>query len=90
VAFWRGQPIVLAENSAASLTTTQAATDELVRAALAMLVEHVTAAGGLCSAPRRITVSEWNGEPVLRSPGQPLLEAVGFYRDSPAMTWDGH
>ena len=87
---WRGQPILLAENSAASLTTTQAAENAPLSAAIQALLEHLTGPGGLCSSPRRVSVAEWNGEPVLRSPGQPILESVGFYRDPPVMTWDGH
>ncbi len=90
VALWRGQPILVAENSAASLTTTTAAQNAPLQAAVEALVAHLTSPGGLCGSPRRISVSEWNGEPVLRSPGQQLLEAAGFYRDAPAMTWDGH
>ena len=90
VAMWRGQPILLAENSAASLTTTGAAQNAPLHAAIEALVAHLTSPGGLCSSPRRISVTEWNGGPVLRSPGQQLLEAAGFYRDAPAMTWDGH
>lgn len=90
VALWRGQPILLAENSAASLTTTRAAENAPLHAAIEALVAHLTSPGGLCNSPRRISVTEWNGEPVLRSPGQQLLEAASFYRDAPAMTWDGH
>jgi len=90
VVLWRGQPILLAENSASSLTTTQAAANAPLQAAIEALVEHLTSPGGLCTSPRRVSVSEWDGQPVLRSPGQPLLESAGFYRDPPAMTSDGH
>ena len=38
--------------------------------------------------PHRLTVTEWNGEPVLGSDGQSLLESLGFYRDLPGMTWE--
>jgi ATP-dependent helicase Lhr and Lhr-like helicase len=90
VVAWRGQPILLAENSAASLTTTAAAEHAPLREGLGELLKHLTAPGGICSSPRRLTVNEWNGQPVLRSSGQPLLESLDFYRDPPAMTWDGH
>jgi hypothetical protein len=45
----------------------------------------VTHAGGF---ELRLSVSTWNGQPVLGSAGQSLLEAVGFYRDYTAMTWE--
>ena len=36
----------------------------------------------------RVSVETWDGEPVLGSTGQAVLESVGFYRAYPAMTWD--
>ena len=37
----------------------------------------------------RVQVVEWDGAPVLRSSGQGLLEAAGFVRDYPGMSWLG-
>lgn len=34
-----------------------------------------------------MTVETWNGQSVLDSPGRSLLEAAGFIRDYPGMTW---
>ena len=58
------------------------ANDGQIRRALKAWVAH---AG---SFELRLSVATWNGQPVLGSVGQSLLEAVGFYRDYTAMTWD--
>jgi len=78
----RGLPVLVAEDTAARLTTLQGAADGLVRRALEALLDHLGA------FERRVTVQQWNGEPVLDSPGRPLLETLGFYRDYPGMTWE--
>jgi ATP-dependent Lhr-like helicase len=78
----RGLPVLVAEDTGARLTTLQGASEGLIRRALGMLLGH------MASFEHRVTVQEWNAEPVLDSPGQPLLESVGFYRDYPGMTWE--
>lgn len=82
----RGLPALVAENTGANLTTLQGADEALIQRALAVLLEH------LGRFERRVTVETWNNRPVLGSSGQPLLEAAGFYRDYPGMTWQrrGH
>jgi ATP-dependent Lhr-like helicase len=77
----RGLPILLAEDTGGSLTTTQGASEGLVQQALQLLFDH------LGRFERRIRVEQWNGAPVLQSPGRSLLEAVGCYRDYPGMTY---
>jgi hypothetical protein len=78
----RGLPVLLAEDTASRITTAQGAGDVVVRTALQALVQH------LATFERRLTVHTWNGAPVLESPGQPLLEAVGFYREYPGVAWE--
>jgi hypothetical protein len=38
---------------------------------------------------QRLTLREWNGEPVLDSPVAPLLEEVGFRREALIYLWEG-
>jgi ATP-dependent Lhr-like helicase len=78
----RGQPVLLIGDSGTDLKTTQEADAAQVRRALQAWVTH---AGGF---ELRLSVSTWNGQPVLGSAGQSLLEAAGFYRDYTAMTWE--
>jgi ATP-dependent Lhr-like helicase len=80
----RGLPVLVARNGGANLTTVQGVDDGVVRRALGALLDH------LARFEYRVTVETWNGHPVLESPGQSLLEAVGFYRDYPAMVWERH
>jgi ATP-dependent Lhr-like helicase len=80
----RGLPVLVAEDTGATLTTTQGADEGVVRRALQDLLGH------LAGFERRVTVERWNGEPVLDSVGRMLLEAAGFYRDYPGMTWERH
>jgi ATP-dependent Lhr-like helicase len=78
----RGLPVLIAEGSGASLTTLQGANEDLIRRALQALLAH------LARFEVRVTVETWNGEPALDSAGRSLLEAAGFYRDYPGMTWE--
>jgi len=76
-----GVPILLLEGNGAQITTGQGSDDSLVQAALRCWLDHIA------SFERRVTVERWNEEGVLGSAGQPLLEALGFYREYPAMVW---
>lgn len=78
----RGLPVLVARESGAHLITVQEADDELIRRALHALLDH------LAHFERRVSVETWNGEPVLESAGQSILEAAGFYRSYPAMIWE--
>ena len=77
----RGLPVLIARDTGAHLTTGQGADEGVLRRALAVMLEH------LAGFEYRITVETWNGEPVLDSTGRSLLEAAGFYRDYPGITW---
>ncbi|MFN8488589.1 MAG: DEAD/DEAH box helicase [Caldilineaceae bacterium] len=80
----RGLPVLLLEDTGAQLTTVQGADEGLVRRAIQTWLTH------LATFEQHVTVAQWNGAPVLNSPGQPLLESLGFYRDYPGMTWERH
>jgi ATP-dependent Lhr-like helicase len=77
-----GHPILLAEGTGATITTVQGYTGELTRRALQAWGDH------LAHYEHRLTVQTWNGNPILESDGQPLLESLGFRRDYPGMTWE--
>jgi ATP-dependent Lhr-like helicase len=77
----RGLPILVARDTASHLTTLAGATEDSLHRALQALLHH------LAHFERRVVVETWNNQPILDSPGRPLLEANGFYRDYPAMTW---
>jgi ATP-dependent Lhr-like helicase len=79
----RGLPILLVEGNGAQLTTGQGADDGQLSQAIACWLQHLT------HFERRLTVERWNEQPILGSAGQPLLEAVGFYREYPVMVWAG-
>lgn len=82
VATCGGQPVAVMEDSGASVL---AATDHAatVPALRALARWWATRASG------RLRVERWQGEPVLESPGAPLLEAAGFVRDFGGMLWIG-
>jgi ATP-dependent Lhr-like helicase len=77
----RGLPLLLIEGNGTQITTMQGIDDVTARQALQRWLDHVT------TVERRITVERWNDEKVLGSGGQTLLEALGFYREYPAMIW---
>ena len=68
-----GRPIVVFADSGERITTAAAALAQAIVLAIAAYVSRP-------NAPRRISVSTWNGEDVLKSPGQALLKAAGFDR----------
>lgn len=76
-----GLPVLLIEESGAQITSVRGADEGHVRRSLEAWLHH------LANFEQRVTVTQWNGAPVLNSAGQALLEAVGFYRDYPGMAW---
>jgi ATP-dependent Lhr-like helicase len=78
----RGLPALLIEETGAQLSLGQGVDEVLAAQAVRAWLQH------LASFEHRTTVASWNGTPVLGSPGQVLLEAAGFYRDYPGMTWE--
>jgi ATP-dependent Lhr-like helicase len=78
----RGLPMLVAGNGGANMTVAEGIDEGLVRRGVEALVQH------LGHTEHRVSVETWNGEPVLESAGQPLLEAAGFYRRYPGMVWE--
>ncbi|MBL7201755.1 MAG: DEAD/DEAH box helicase [Anaerolineae bacterium] len=78
----RGLPVLVAGGGGAHLTLTQGIEDGLIQRALQALLDH------LARFEHHVTVETWNGDPVLDGGDRSLLEAVGFRRDYPAMTWE--
>ena len=66
----------------ARITLSEGVEEGPARRALAALLDH------LGRFMPRVSVETWNGEPVLGSAGQAVLEGAGFYRDYPSMSWN--
>jgi hypothetical protein len=79
VAQLAGRPAVVFADSGERITTSADATDEAITRAIAAYVSRL-------NAPRRISVSTWNGEDVLKSPGEAVLKAAGFDRTPGGMS----
>jgi ATP-dependent Lhr-like helicase len=79
----RGRPVLLLETGAQRLTTQPDLSPSTLHRALKLAVEHV---GG---QQRRLTLCEWNGEPVLDSAVAPALERLGFRREALDYVWQG-
>ena len=89
LALQHGLPILLYEHGGGRWSTLPQAEPGLVRRAVQLCLEHLTREGGLCSRPRRVLVTSWNGEEPIGSAIQPILESLGFRREPPSMVWDG-
>ena len=89
VVLQHGLSILLYEHGSARWTTLPQADPSLLCRAVQLCLESLTREGGLCSRPRRVLVTSWNGEVPIGSAAQPLLESLGFRREPPSMVWDG-
>jgi ATP-dependent Lhr-like helicase len=78
----RGRPALVASSGGAHVLLTEGVDAGLAQRAMAALLDH------LARTESRVSVETWNGEPVLGTAGQALLEGLAFYRDYPAMTWE--
>jgi ATP-dependent Lhr-like helicase len=91
VVLLRGRPVLLLETGGERLTVLPdpsvpsrlSLSPATLKHALRLVVEQ---AGG---AERRLTLKEWNGQPILESPHAPLLEELGFRREALVYVWDG-
>jgi ATP-dependent helicase Lhr and Lhr-like helicase len=77
-----GRPVLLIEQQGRRLTALPSASREDVVAAVGCL-PNLQGSG---SKRHKLTVEEWNGEPVTTTQGRELLETVGFVRDYQGMT----
>jgi ATP-dependent Lhr-like helicase len=79
-----GRPVLIVEQHGKRLTALASASPEDLAAAVACLPAILGREG-----QHKLTVNEWNGQPVAATAGRDLLEAVGFVRDYQAMTLYG-
>ncbi len=77
-----GRPVLLIEQQGRRLTALPSASREDVAAA----VGRLPSLSGRGSLRHKLTVEEWNGEPVTTTEGRELLETAGFVRDYQGMT----
>lgn len=75
-----GRPILIVEQQGKRLTALASASRESVAAAVACLPAILDGDRGLASRPK-LTVAEWNGQPITATEGRELLETAGFVRD---------
>jgi ATP-dependent Lhr-like helicase len=80
-----GRPVLLIEQHGKRLTALASASREEVAAAVACLPAILDNRPGP-AARHKLTVDEWNGQPITSSEGRELLETAGFVRDYQAMT----
>jgi ATP-dependent Lhr-like helicase len=80
-----GRPVLLVEQQGKKLTALPSSSRDDILAAVACLPGIFDHNRGL-AAKHRLTVEEWNDQPVTSSPGRELLEAAGFVRDYQHMT----
>jgi ATP-dependent helicase Lhr and Lhr-like helicase len=78
-----GRPVLLIEGQGKRLTALASASRDDLTAATALLPSLTD---GTRNPRSRLTVEEWNGQPVTTTVGKELLEAAGFVRDYQGMT----
>jgi ATP-dependent Lhr-like helicase len=78
----RGRPVLLLESGGERVKVLDDLPAEPLKQALKLAVAHAGA------SQRRLTLSEWNGEPILESRAAPLLEEVGFRREALVYVWE--
>jgi ATP-dependent Lhr-like helicase len=82
VVLLRGRPVLLLETGGERASALPDLPPDTLRRALKLAVDQI---GG---SVRRLTLSQWNGQPVLDSPAAPLLEEVGFRREALVYIWE--
>jgi ATP-dependent Lhr-like helicase len=80
-----GRPVLIVEQHGRRLTALASASPEDLTAAVTCLPEILNRQRGRDSQ-HKLTVEEWNAQPVATTVGRGLLEGVGFVRDYQAMT----
>jgi ATP-dependent Lhr-like helicase len=80
-----GRPVLLIEQHGKRLTALASAIRDDVAAAVACL-PGILDNRRSSTARHKLTVEEWNGQPVISSDGRELLESAGFVRDYQALT----
>ena len=83
VVFGEG-PVLVSYGGGSRIFAADEVGDETLLRAVEALIEHLFRVGGVS----RVRVSEWDGEPVLRSIGAEVLASAGLRRDYPYMIAD--
>jgi ATP-dependent Lhr-like helicase len=68
-----GRPILVAEDGGQRISTLNKADTELVQRALQAYLARP-------NAPRRVILTQWNGEDALGGPAETILKPIGFHR----------
>jgi len=84
-----GTPILAYEHGGDRWKVITSLAEETMREAILVCLHHLTRSGGLCAEPTRVHIREWKGTRPIGHTDQPLLESLGFRRETPAMVWDG-
>jgi ATP-dependent Lhr-like helicase len=80
-----GRPVLLVEAHGRKLTALASASRDDIATAVSCLPQ-ILEAGRARSTRHKLTVDEWNNQPVTASEGREFLERAGFVRDYQAMT----
>jgi ATP-dependent Lhr-like helicase len=78
-----GRPVLLIEQSGRKLTALPTASRDEIQEAAGCLPSLCESRGNV---RHKLTVEEWNGQPVTTSEARELLESAGFVRDYQGMT----
>jgi hypothetical protein len=82
VVLLRGRPVLLLETGAERIT----ALPDLPMGTLSRALRVALEQAG--RSLRRLTLSQWNGEPILESPVAPVLEGLGCRREALVYLWE--
>jgi ATP-dependent Lhr-like helicase len=80
-----GRPVLIIEKQGKTLTALASASAEEITQAVSLLPATLELDSGLVNR-QKVTVEEWNGQPVTATAGRAMLEAAGFVRDYQGMT----
>jgi len=89
VALQDGVPVLIYEHGGRRWRSLPQCAPATLARAVALCREHLTAAGGLCTRPRRVFVELWDDAPPVGAAAEALLSELGFRREGDAMLWDG-
>jgi len=86
VVFHGDEPVLRSDGSGERLTPALDAGSAIIATAVRAMRDHLVPSQG--SYGNRMSVRTWAGDAVIGSDGEQVLEAAGFRRDYPAMTFD--
>ncbi len=80
VVLWQGKPLLVTEDNGERVTVLRNSDVAIVQRAISGYVNRL-------GAPRHITISQWNGKPILGSAVQAWLQPLGFSRTPSGMEY---